>query len=428
MPPEKKVTRLTRDSIDNLCTGEPGKKVFYRHDKYSLGLAVDRRYPTTRKTFIFEAKLHGNTVRCKIGDWPTWTVAEAEKVARELRVKVDKGIDPRAEKHAERVAAAKAAQVAKARRATLRDAWQAYLAHRAASTKPLAKLTVRDYETHLRRSFPDWADRKLTELTADAVRAKHKALVDQHGPAQGNQAMRYLRAVLNFAIKGSEFRASFDHGNPVHRLTEDKAWADVAPNTVTLRRDQLRIWWATTALITNPVPQAYLRFLLLVGCRREEALTLRWADVDFRWRSITFCDTKTGGDRQIPLTNFVAQMLDGLPRRGEWVFSSTRGASGRMREPAKYIQKIAAKTGIAVPSHALRKSFITLAEWPGLPDAVIRQISGHVIKDDAHEWHYKHRQLDLLALHLQRFEDWLLVEVGLEPVVAAEEAGLRLVK
>jgi integrase len=428
MPQDKAVTRLTQDTIDRLCIGVAGKKVIYRHDKYSLGLVVDRRYPKIRKTFIFEAKLHGRTLRCKLGAWPTWTVAEAEREARELRVKVDKGIDPRAEKRAKRAAAVQAAETAKARRATLRDAWQAYLTHRAASTKPLAPVTVRDYGTHLRRSFPDWADRKLVDLSGDAVVVKHKGLVDQSGAAQGNQAMRYLRAVLNWAKKQPQFATAFSAGNPVHKLTEDDAWAEVWPQKITLQRNQLSAWWEATGLIANPVPRAYLQFLLLTGCRREEALALTWKDIDFRWRSITFLDIKTGGDRVVPLTRYVAQLLASLPRRNDWVFSSVRGREKRMREPATHVKKIATKTGIHVPSHALRKSFITLTEWPELPDGVVRQITGHVVKNDAHEWHYKHRPLDLLALHLQRYENWLMSEAGREPIADDGEGGLRLVR
>jgi integrase len=427
MPSEQAITRLTQDTIDGLCIGVTDKKIFYRHDKYSLGLVVDRRHAKTRKSFIFEAKLHGRTLRCKIGNWPSWSVQQAERAARELRVKVDQGIDPRVERRAEHAAAAQAAQTAKARRATLRDAWQAYLAHRAASTKPLSVLTIRDYQTHLRRSFRDWADRKLTELTADAVAAKHKALVDQHGPAQGNQALRYLRAVLNFALKLPQFAASFSHGNPVHRITEDRAWADVQPNAATLRRDQLTAWWDATDLIENPVPRAYLRFLLLTGCRREAALSLQWDDVDVRWGTVTFRDTKPGGDRVIPLTRYVALLLYSLPRRNAWIFSSVQGASGRMREPAKYIQKVRVKTGIWMPSHGLRKSFVRLSEWPEISEGVIRQITGHVAGNDAHERHYRHRPFDLLAQQFQRYEDWLLAAAGREITADVEKGGLRLV-
>jgi integrase len=418
---------FTAAVIDNDCVGVIKKKVLYRHGKYGLGLAVDRRYGDVRKTFFFEAKLHGRTIRRTIGDWPAWTVAQAEQKARGLRVKIDNGIDPREEARNERAAAWKAADEREARRATLRGAWDAYLGHRAASNKPLAALTIRDYHAHLRRSFGDWADQRLVNITGDAVVAKHRALVGQSGPAQANQAMRCLRAVLAFAMKRAPFSGCFDGENPVRRLTEDSGWAEVKPNDVTLRRNQVPEWWQAVDFVANPVARGYMRFLLRTGCRREEALSLRWTDIDFRWESITFRDVKTGGDRVIPLTRFVALLLHGLPRRNDWVFSSERSLDGRMREPAKVVKAIADRTGIWVPSHGLRRSFSTLSEWAELPSGAVRQIMGHRPGSDVHEGAYKPRPLDLLARHLQRYEDWILAEAGHMPADAAADVGLRLV-
>lgn len=422
----RKKQGFTASFIDTKCTGVDGRKVLYRHGSDGLGLSVDRRYEGVRKAFFFEGKIHGQTIRRVIGDWPTWTVENAAKAARELRVKLDNGTDPREEARQAKVQAQQEAQVRKARQASLRDAWESYLANRAASSKPLSALTIRDYNAHLRRSFNDWADGKLTAITEMATVAKHKALLDKSGPAQANQAMRYLRAVLNYAKKSPDYSASFNGDNPVRKLTEDKAWADVKPNKVTLRRDQLRAWWDASEHIENPVARTYLRFLLICGCRREEALSLKWSDVDFRWGSITFRDTKTGGDRVIPLTKYAALALGSLPRRNEWVFSSEQSADGRMREPAKYIKAISDKTGIWVSSHGLRKSFATLSEWIEIPSGVIRQITGHVAGNDAHEAHYRHRPLDMLAMHAQRFEDWILAEAGGSLIQGADAVGLRV--
>jgi hypothetical protein len=46
---------------------------------------------------------------------------------------------------------------------------------------------------------------------------------------------------------------------------------------------------------------AYLQGLLLTGARRNELAALRWADVDFQWKSLTIRD-KVEGERTIPLT------------------------------------------------------------------------------------------------------------------------------
>ena len=193
-----------------------------------------------------------------------------------------------------------------------------------------------------------------------------------------------------------------------------------------LERGQLRSWWAACDTIENETARAYLRFLLLTGARREEALSLRWEDLDLRWNSCTFRDTKNGDNRAIPLTDYTAKLLNDLPHVNEWVFCSATSASGRMTEPAKPIAHIAAATGLHISSHDLRRSFATLAEWPELPDGAVKQIIGHK-PSGVTEAHYKHRPLDLLRSMLQRYEDWLLTEAGQTNAPLASVTPLNII-
>ena len=79
--------------------------------------------------------------------------------------------------------------------------------------------------------------------------------------------------------------------------------------------------------------------------------------------------------------------------------------------------------------HGLRRSFSTLSEWAELPSGITAQLQGH--KPSATiERSYKVRPQDLLRLWAQKFEDWILIEAGIEPVVAHEPArpALALVR
>ena len=68
---------------------------------------------------------------------------------------------------------------------------------------------------------------------------------------------------------------------------------------------------------------AYLQTLLLTGARPGEIMALRWEDLNLRWKGLTIRD-KVEGEREIPLTPYVAMLLAALPRRNDWVFSSTK--------------------------------------------------------------------------------------------------------
>jgi len=88
-----------------------------------------------------------------------------------------------------------------------------------------------------------------------------------------------------------------------------------------LQREQLPLWFEHVRKLTNPVHAAYLQALLLTGARREELAAIQWPDVDFQWKGLKIRD-KVEGERTIPLTPYVAFLLNALPRRNEWVFSS----------------------------------------------------------------------------------------------------------
>lgn len=57
--------------------------------------------------------------------------------------------------------------------------------------------------------------------------------------------------------------------------------------------------------------------------------------------------------------------------------------------------------------HGLRRSFKSLTEWLDVPAGVVAQLMGHKPSATA-EKHYTVRPLDLLRLHHERIEEWVL--------------------
>lgn len=120
----------------------------------------------------------------------------------------------------------------------------------------------------------------------------------------------------------------------------------------------------------------------------------------------------------IPLPPYVSYLLTSLPRRSEWVFSSPTTDPSK---PAKPISKphqmhekactVAGITGLTL--HGLRRSFASLTEWLDCPAGVVAQIMGHKPSATA-EKHYKVRPLDVLRVHHERVEAWILKEAGVE--------------
>ncbi len=66
---------------------------------------------------------------------------------------------------------------------------------------------------------------------------------------------------------------------------------------------------------------AFIRLLLLTGCRKSEIGTLQWPD--YREGRLFLRDSKTGS-RTVWLCSPARDILGGLPRQGKWVFPSPR--------------------------------------------------------------------------------------------------------
>jgi len=128
----------------------------------------------------------------------------------------------------------------------------------------------------------------------------------------------------------------------------------------------------------------------------------------------------------IPLTAYVHHLLASLPRRGLYVFAST-STTGPIAKPHHAHASACNVAGIeGLTFHGLRRSFKSLTEWLEIPAGVVAQIQGHKPSATA-EKHYTVRPLDLLRLHHERIEAWVLEQAGVKFDREAEPGKLRAV-
>ena len=429
----------------------PGKKQSIYWDGKTPGLGL-RVTAAGSKAFIFETSLNNKTIRMTIGDCRTWMIGDAQAEASRLKVMTDQGIDPRqviadaiASKEAE--AATLLAQEAR-ESVTVADAWQVYVAERSASMKDGKPEWGEKHKGHhayfvqaggvkrKRGTRPGESKKtrpgvlvplmkmRLADVDAKVIAAWLTKEAKQ-APTTAAQAFRALRAFLTWCAKHEAYSAAVQAGACQSDAVKRKVPTVQVKKNDSLRRAQIKPWFEAVQKIGNPVISAYLQGLLLTGARRNELAALRWADVDFQWKSLTIRD-KVEGERTIPLTPYLEHLISCLPRRNEYVFSSPTAASGRLEEPR--IQHVKALTAAALPAlslHGLRRSFGTLSEWVEVPAGIVAQIMGHKPSAIA-EKHYIQRELDLLHLWHVKIEQWILEQAGIEFVPV--QAGLRVVK
>jgi len=429
-------------------------------DKKGLRLRITK---AGGKHWQFETRLRsGKLFTRSLGEWPTVSLDEARAEAHTLRGMTEQGIDPReveqslqaadaeaARQKAEAAAAREAAAAAKAEAArqaavTVGEAWAVYLQERRplwgdrhyadhlALAKPGGKVTnrgTRGQGVTMAGPLHSLMGKRLIDLDAPTVEA-WAAEQGAARPTSARLAWRCLKAFLAWCAEQPQYRAFAPVASAKTKRTRE-ALGKAAPKTEALLKEQMPAWFSAVRNISNPTIAAYLQVILLTGARPGEVLELRWEDINTRWRGLTMRD-KVEGERVIPLTPYVSHLIHGLHRRNEWVFASSRlDAAGRPvdtitqpRKPHETACRVAGIDGLTL--HGLRRSFKSLTEWLEIPAGVVAQIMGHKPSATA-EKHYTVRPLDLLRVHHERIEAWMLEQAAVKFDATAEPGKLRAV-
>jgi integrase len=458
--------RLTLERIADF-TCPPAKQQAFLWDTEAPGLAV-RVTSAGAKSYIFESKLRRQTIRITLGDVRAWVLGsvwsgkgderkEIQRGAREeasrLKTIIDLGKDPRQvaadEVEAEQAkrddrAAANLADDVAARRnqITVGEVWAAYIDERRDKWSPLHLLdhqkVIAPERTKGARTLTAGVLASLAPLPLSALTAERiGAWLEEETPRRATQAalaFRLLRAFINWCDGKAEYKGVAAPDACARKVSREHLPKANAKKDA-LQREQLRLWFDAVRRIQNPTIAAYLQGLLITGARRNELAGLRWEEVDFQWSSLTIHD-KVEGERVIPLTPYLADLLRDLQRRNEispnvrrlnalkeagkpwqpsrWVFSSPTSETGRLQEPTIAHKKAIAAAGLPhVSLHGLRRSFGSLSEWCEVPTGVVAQIMGHKPSATA-EKHYRERPLDLLRMWHTRIEAWILEQAGIE--------------
>lgn len=421
---------------DFVCPEGQADALLWDTDEKTLCL---RARASGHKAYYFQSRYAGKVIKIKIGNFTDvgMTIQKARTKARSYQADIDNGHDPRQliKQEIEEYQAKELED--QKRQVKLKEVWNEYVEangsdwsaqylndHKKAmqsggrKRKRSSKKTVAGVLYSLR-------DLKLADLKAPVLfswinREKQtRATVTARG-------YRMLRACLNWADGQEKYQDTVDVDRLFKNTDIRKALPKSKARQDALESQHLPLWFEAVRGIDNLVISAYLQGLLLTGARREELAWLTWDDVSFQWMSMRIKD-KVEGERTIPLTPYLAQLLNSLPRRNEWVFSSPQAQSGRLQDPYRNHSMALSMVGLPpVSLHGLRRSFGSLSEWVEAPVGIVYQIQGHKPSATA-EKHYRVRPLDLLRKWHTNIEKQILDFAGIEQPEELNE-GLRVVE
>ena len=408
-------------------------------DKKGLRLRVTK---AGGKHWQFETRLrNGKLFTRALGEWPTISIGDAKAEAHRLRGLTEAGKDPREMDRQQQATRAAEIAAAAVQAATVGEVWAVYLAARKKHwgerhySEHVLMVNAGGIETmrgtrgrgvtgpgilHAVMAMP------LRDLTAPVI----EAWADNEAktrPSAARLAWRCLKAFLGWCAEQPEYSSLVSERNPAKTTKTREALGKPNVKQDALLKEQLPAWFDAVLQLQNPVIAAYLQTLLLTGARAGEVLGLRWDDINTKWRGLTIRD-KVEGTRVIPFTPYVAHLLATLPRRNEFVFSSPVSTGGTLVIPRNPHNNACAVAGIDdLTVHGLRRSFKSLTEWLEIPAGVVAQLMGHKPSATA-EKHYTVRPLDLLRVHHEKIEAWILEQAGVVFDAKAAPGALRVVE
>ena len=387
---------LTKTVVDKTPIPATGQTLLRDAKLKGFGLRIT---PGGTRSFFLEKRINGVNKRFTIGRFGELTCEQARKRAQSELGKIAFGRDPLAERARERMAGT-----------TLDAAFADFCKHRELKPK-----TLYGYRNLMRDVFAKWQSRPLAKITRRDVLNLHRALGESSGEAYANQAMRVLRSVFNFAIhyyQGVEGH-SLIGTNPVAVLSQTRSWYRSERRQSVIKHHELPRWRRAVEDLrfdSRGEPDTiadYLLFLLYTGLRKEEAVRLKWADVDLADRSLRIADTKNREAHLLPLPSQLVNMLSmrkAVAQNG-FVFGGS-GKTGHLIEPKRQVAKVIEASGVHFTLHDLRRTFITVAESLDVTPYALKRLVNHKMKNDVTAG-YIITTVERLREPMQRIADFL---------------------
>ncbi|KAB1071520.1 tyrosine-type recombinase/integrase [Methylobacterium planeticum] len=322
--------------------------------------------------FVFYRTAEGRQRKLTFARVGAVTPDEARRAAREKIGASTNGEDPSADRH-------------KIRRAvTVAELCDLYLADAAGRVK--ASTLAMDRSRIERHVKPLLGTRRVPALTSDDVEAMQRDIeagrtaaarvgvggVTTGGKGVASRTVGMLGTILEFAKRKKIVTANPARG--VQRSPDGKQRRFLSAAEIGRLGRAMREAEDDGETASGI---AAVRFLLMTGCRRMEALALPRAWLDEEHGCIRFGDTKSGAQlRPIGKAAFGA-----LPYASgsKWTFPAERG-DGHFVGLPKVLDRLCTRAGLqGVTVHVLRHSFAATAAGMGYSELTIAGLLGHSV-------------------------------------------------
>jgi integrase len=382
MPKTETNIELEYNWIKNLKA--PDKPVEYSDIK-EKGLIL-RLSKAGTKTFTYRFRSNGKIKRFKIGRFPDVSLSEARKQVQQLRIDVDKGIDPQVEKRKSRY---------KPKELTFKELSGRFIKNHLSNRKPSTRTEYkRIIKTELLGNYK-WGNLPVSEITSQHVREiLNKKALDKNRYTMANRIRSTISKLFEYGMTVEGINISV---NPVEGTAPFEQGEKVRERFYSA--DEIIELWDYFEVKREPL-QSLLKMLLICGQRVSETMNMKWTDIEFdkpckkisvgadgRTKPKAFLadvwtirDNKSNRVHEVPLPPLAIEILEKLKPitgKSEFVFESYRkkGQPITTKTTADSIKKDTSVSDFRV--HDLRSTVNTMMEELGIELFTRQKIMNH---------------------------------------------------
>jgi integrase len=387
------IHRLTTRAIAS-AKPRPGKRVMLADGGNLLLQVTGKPDGEFSRSWIFRYESDGKRHDLGLGSLDTLSLADARQRARELRVQLIDGLDPRGvreQKRAERLAELSE----RARRMTFRQCALRCIEGHAGSWRNAEH--HRQWITSLEQYvYPLIGDLPVDEIATPQI-VKVLEAIWKDKPETASRVRGRIERVLGWAtVRGfrsgdnparwrGHLQELFPSKGKIQKTKHHPAmpFTEVPAFMVELRAN-------------NSLTARALEYCILTATRSGEVLHAKWSELDFATKAWTIPASrmKAGKEHRVPLSARVLEILARLPREGERVFPLTHTA----------MLELLRRLGHDTTVHGFRSSFRDwVAERTSYPNHVAEAALAHAVADKVEK---AYRRTDLFEKRRRLMADW----------------------
>lgn len=355
------IRKLTQQLIDSglICPTDKLKVEYCDTELPGLYAEVRASNPGKGTFYLRYKDADGKTCHQKLARTRDMSLAEARRQGKSLKASIQLGADPRGE--------------VKAARAVITFA-EFFKSHYLPHAKLRKRSWERDEELFRLRIDGVFGGKRLNEITRHAVQKFQGSVVDSGlSPATADHHVKLVRRALNLAVEWQMLEVNPIKGVPL--LNVDNRVEHY------LKPDELDRLLTVLRTDHNRAVCSIALYLLSTGCRLNEALTAKWADIDSQsrtWR-IPATNSKSKKVRSVPLNDSALEVLEHAETEGrhEHVF-----VNAQTNKPYTTIMKVWSRLRkeAGLPKlriHDLRHQYASFLVNSGRSLYEVQQILGH---------------------------------------------------